>query len=361
MKKISVIIPVYNHEKYLPTFLKSLDDQDYSSLLLEYIAVDDGSKDASLKILKEYEKTHSNFKVLHQENKGITGAKKTGLNDAQGDYLAVLESDDYISSNYFSSLVKQMEQTNTNICNPRYAVQVESSIPFVSNTKFYSAKKPINGFNLLENKEILLSVNVTHIKLYKRNFLNFTDKYFVFNEDLCMTYINAAKAKTISFSNDAIYHYIQRKTGLVSTELSGYGIRKINNFIFPLEEVKNNFEKENLLDTYSEEVEAIFIKNFMEHLTDVILRTKKSPERYDMISILTSILTQYYPNWRENKYYKEFFKGIELTDFIRTKIFNLYDSLIGTDNVNKAVPELLKDYADISKRYEKKMEQKKTH
>lgn len=347
MKKISVLIPVYNHENKLPRFLKSLHIQQYPNI--EYIAVDDGSIDNSLNILNEYAKSKSNFKVIHQKNQGITSAKKAAISHADGEYVAVLESDDYISPYYFDNLVNQMEKTNTNTCNPRYAVQLEDTP--ISKIKFYSAKQPTEGFDLIKQKNILLKINVTHIKLYKREFLNFTDRNFVINEDLCMTYYNAALARHISFSNDAIYHYIQTKSGLVNQELSGYGIKKIKNFVYPLEELNNNFKKANLLNEYKDEVEAIFIKNYIEHISDVILRTKKSDEKYDMISIIISILNQYYPNWRNNKYYKDNFKEIELTDYFRTLIFNSYEKLSGTDLIDRPVEELLIDYETISNQY----------
>ena len=243
-----------------------------------------------------------------------------------------------------------MEKTDTNICNPRYAVSLEN--PIISKLKFYSAKRPDRGFDLKKEKKALLMVNVTQCKLYKREYYHLTDKYFRINEDLCMTYLNSALAEHISFSNNAIYHYLPNKNGLVSKELSGYGINKVKNFVLPLAELKNNFEKYNLYDEYKEEIEGIFIKNYMEHISDIIFRVKKSFEKEEMIEILLSMLHHYFPNWRDNKYYKENLKGIELTDVFRTLIFNTYDKLHILKEYGSPIENLLENYEEKVKKYE---------
>ena len=92
--EVSVIIPVYNVEKYLVACIDSLMCQ--GDLSMEFILVDDGSTDLSGKIADEYAKKEDRIKVIHQENGGASAARNAGLDVAQGEYIAFLDSDDWI-------------------------------------------------------------------------------------------------------------------------------------------------------------------------------------------------------------------------------------------------------------------------
>jgi len=96
---ISVIVPVYNVEKYLPQCLDSVIGQTYENL--EIICVNDGSTDKSLDILREYERKDSRIKVIDKKNEGVSIARNTGLDAARGEYVHFLDSDDYIESNLY--------------------------------------------------------------------------------------------------------------------------------------------------------------------------------------------------------------------------------------------------------------------
>lgn len=100
--KVSVIIPVYNVEKLLSRCLDSIISQTLSDI--EIICVDDGSKDNSLAVLREYEKRDSRIKVISQENKRQGGARNSGLSVATGEYVGFVDSDDYIDADYYQKL-----------------------------------------------------------------------------------------------------------------------------------------------------------------------------------------------------------------------------------------------------------------
>ena len=90
MIKVSIVVPVYNVEKYLKESLASAVKQSLKGI--EIIAINDGSTDNSAEILKEYEKKYSNFKVINQENKGLSGARNTGIAECKGEYIYFLAS-----------------------------------------------------------------------------------------------------------------------------------------------------------------------------------------------------------------------------------------------------------------------------
>lgn len=111
---VSVIVPVYNVEKYLATCINSLLNQSYNNL--EIILVDDGSKDASGKICDAFEKENSRIKVIHKENEGLGLSRNAGLKIAQGKYVTFVDSDDFLGTSAIEDLVKAADKNNADIC-----------------------------------------------------------------------------------------------------------------------------------------------------------------------------------------------------------------------------------------------------
>ena len=101
---ISVIVPVYNAEKYLAECVQSIISQTYRNL--EIILVDDGSKDSSGSICDSFAEKDSRIKVIHQENAGVSAARNHGLDECHGEYVSFVDSDDYYSTNLFESAVR---------------------------------------------------------------------------------------------------------------------------------------------------------------------------------------------------------------------------------------------------------------
>ena len=109
MAKISVIIPIYNSEKYLKKCLDSVVNQTFHDK--EIICVNDGSTDSSLEILKQY----SNIKIISQENKGLSEARNTGIKAAQGEYIGFVDSDDWVDLNFYEKLYNSITKNDADI------------------------------------------------------------------------------------------------------------------------------------------------------------------------------------------------------------------------------------------------------
>lgn len=103
MNKISVIVPIYNVEQYLPKCIDSILNQTYKNL--EIILVDDGSTDASAKLCDEYAQKDSRVVVLHKENGGASSSRNAGLDVASGEYIAFVDSDDWLDSNMYADMM----------------------------------------------------------------------------------------------------------------------------------------------------------------------------------------------------------------------------------------------------------------
>lgn len=125
---ISIIVPVYNVEKYLKKCLDSLVNQTYSNI--EIICVNDGSKDHSLSILKEYEKRDPRIKVIDKENGGLSDARNVGLKHVNGDYLMFVDSDDWIEKTTCEKTVSAIEKYHTDVVMWSYVREFgEKSLP----------------------------------------------------------------------------------------------------------------------------------------------------------------------------------------------------------------------------------------
>ena len=117
--KISVVVPIYNVEKYLEKCIKSILNQTYNNL--EIILVNDGSTDNCLNICKKFEKIDKRIFVINKENGGLSEARNYGIDKATGKYITFVDSDDYIDEDYLEFLYKNLIINNCDIsiCNPR--------------------------------------------------------------------------------------------------------------------------------------------------------------------------------------------------------------------------------------------------
>lgn len=110
---ISVILPIYGVEKFLPACLDSLEKQTFSDY--ELILVDDGSPDGSGAICDEWAAAHKNVQVIHQENKGLSGARNSGISAAHGEYLAFVDSDDTVAPDYLKAMYDSLIETGADM------------------------------------------------------------------------------------------------------------------------------------------------------------------------------------------------------------------------------------------------------
>ena len=210
--KVSVIIPVYNVEKYLRQCLNSVINQTLEDI--EIICVDDKSTDSSLNILKEYAQKDCRIKILEQNlNKGQGIARNRALNEAKGDYIMFLDSDDWYELNACEKAYKHIEEYNNDVCIfAFYDYWQDRNIKIKSQFMIEPYKKYKNncilGFEKIDNNFIRAMFSVMYI--YKREFLNLNN--IRYSEDrigedvifLCQIYTNT---QTLSFIEEPLYNY----------------------------------------------------------------------------------------------------------------------------------------------------------
>jgi glycosyltransferase involved in cell wall biosynthesis len=211
--KISVIIPAYNTAKYIDKCLESVINQTYSNL--EIIIVDDCSTDNTREVLKKYNKI-KNIKIIYNEvNSGLSFSRNHGLSVATGDYIGYIDSDDYISLNYYEKLMDAIIKNHAEIalCDIK-TVDDETNISRLS--KCYDGEE----FNLVSAVSTGLAASACN-KLFKKEVIA-QNPFAVgkVNEDIAVVIPALVHAKKIAYAKDAYYYYIQRNGSIQNSKFS---------------------------------------------------------------------------------------------------------------------------------------------
>ena len=218
MKKISVIIPVYNTEKYLKRCFDSVIEQDYQNL--ELVIINDGSKDNSELIIKEYKEKYPNLiSYYKKENTGVADTRNFGIEKATGDYIMFLDSDDYIDKSLFKNLE---EHINNNVELIKFKLQrVDDSgktLEIVPGATF-ETKTGEEGFNDLYSTDVLLDSPCVYLikkDIFLRNNLKFA--VGTEHEDFGLIPFIIVLAKTIASINFYGYYYVQSDNSITRNE-----------------------------------------------------------------------------------------------------------------------------------------------
>ncbi|MCH5154157.1 MAG: glycosyltransferase family 2 protein [Clostridiales bacterium] len=225
MNGISIVIPIYNVEKYLRKCLDSVCAQ--SDCVQEIILVNDGSKDNSLQICREYAAKDDRIKIIDQENKGASAAACVGAGAAQCDYIGFVDSDDYVDKDMYQKLYDKIIDANADVVFCGFVLEDEdgnvlSVRGHAKNTNSTVFDRNDGRFNL----KILPTLNDGKIisgsrcnKLFKRdiliNNLAFRETDIRVGEDLALTASVIFSANRIACLHDNLYHYVQWPTSVV--------------------------------------------------------------------------------------------------------------------------------------------------
>lgn len=201
---LSIIIPVYNVEKYVERCLKSCMTQDIPLSDYELVIVNDGSKDRSLGIVTGFAKNYPNIRIISQENAGLSAARNAGLDIASGEFVMFLDSDDRIASDSLGRLVGQLVNESPDVLVFRAADDVDGEIV---NRHSYPCSAPTSGRKYLE-LGVDYCNNVT-FSIWRRKFLTSNGlKFFrgIYHEDTELAPRAFYLAEKVSYSNDVVYY-----------------------------------------------------------------------------------------------------------------------------------------------------------
>ena len=250
-KMISIVVPVYNASEYLEPCLQSLalqSDENY-----EVILVDDGSTDHSFNICEEFIRTHSNFKLIHKENGGVSSARNLGIKNSKGYYLSFVDSDDYVGTNYLADLRNAMKDNIDFVLSKFYFVDGE----------IITAPKSISitgGIKILFDKDTIIACQAPYAKLFKReivikNAISFDEKVR-YGEDRLFVYSYLLAVNNVAISPYCNYYYIRRPGSLTSKiysiETEYYAYRESKQLIDKIVDSLKLTESDSLRNLYAE-------------------------------------------------------------------------------------------------------------
>ena len=220
--KVSVIVPVYNVEKYLRRCIDSILAQTYGDI--EVILVDDGSTDESNKICREYKDRDKRIKLVIKENGGLSSARNAGLKKASGNYVVFIDSDDYVCNEYIERLVELVRLNDAEMAVVGLEL-VTSGRPKLKDIK--TQVEILDSRNALERmlleKDFSVSANG---KIYKRGLFSSIEypEGRLYEDNGC-TYKLIMRSKRIVCSNEKLYYYCIREKSITS---SGFNIQKMD-------------------------------------------------------------------------------------------------------------------------------------
>ena len=260
MDKFSIIVPVYNVEKYLTKCLDSITNQNFRDI--EIICVNDGSTDNSLQILKEYAQKDRRIIVIDQENQGVSAARNRGLAVATGDYILFVDSDDWIELNACEIILQNLEEKNVDILFFEYR-------KISKNNKEYPLKKTVTGdsdvFNFntkLDYCFFNLDLRSVWGKVYKKSYINSLGKFshnISFGEDTLFIIDKLLNNPRVKIIRDILYNYRDSEKSLTKISQEEQ-FQQLNLLISEYDKIFNN--NDNLLKLYSYD-DTYYIYSFL--------------------------------------------------------------------------------------------------
>ena len=235
--KVSIIIPVYNVEKYLRRCLDSVLNQTLKDI--EIICVNDGSTDNSSLILEEYKK-YDNIKIINQKNSGLSVARNTGLDNATGECVAFIDSDDFIDKDFYEKLFNNIVQHNADIACASIIRENDKKKKFLIDYKEIELAKNIRDKFLLSHAP---KYNFVWNKLYRKEFIDKNNLKFVpgmIFEDMWFTPDVLEASSTLVTVPGTYYHYWKNQNSLIKGDCDKFRADKLLGHQYLLEKCKKH-------------------------------------------------------------------------------------------------------------------------
>lgn len=316
MKEISVIVPIYNVERYLQACLESIDNQNFDSY--EVILVDDGSTDNSRTIAEGFvTKEPDKFRLVSQVNMGQSAARNNGLKIAEGKYIAYMDSDDAVASNYLSTLYQAAIKDDADMVFCAFRSVDENGICL--NEVRESSFVPGKVYNIKEDKNLLLMENNVWNKLFKKEIIVENQLFFpdrVWAEDLRFTKKYMTYTTKCVYVDEPLYDYYQRGT----STLHSMKLERTAEILTALDDVSDFYKKKNIYDAYKEEIEFIAIQEIYIYTLVKLIRAGEMGQ----LKIIRDEFLKRFPEHQKNKYVHQLTKNRKIVyELMNRKLYLL--------------------------------------
>ena len=286
MPKVSIIVPVYNVENYLKKCLDSLINQTLKDI--EIIIVNDGSTDNSKSIIEEYAKNDNRIVVCEKKNGGLSDARNFGLNYVNSEYVAFLDSDDYVELSIYEKM---------------YNKAIEEKADYVECDFYWSypnKNKIDKGIRYTNKKEMIRDARVVAWnKLIKKSIIKELFPVGLYYEDIEFFYKLVPNINKFAFVEEPLIYYVQRENSISNKQdyRTGQILNVLNNVV-------DYYKKYNLFDKYKDEIEYTYARILLCSSLKRISKVNDQVARNRLLYDTWSSLNTKFPGWKKNKILK---------------------------------------------------------
>lgn len=287
MPKVSIIVPVYNVEKYIDKCLNSLVKQTLEDI--EIIIVNDGSTDNSIGVINSYIKEYPKKIVyIEKENGGLSDARNYGMPYAKGEYIAFLDSDDYVEKETYQKMYELAIKENSDMVECDFYWEYSNKLKEDAGTTYKEKHEMITNvrvvaWNKLIKRDVIEKDKISFPKGYRYEDVEFTYKL--------IPYLNK-----VSFLKEPLIHYVQRENSISNSQNE-----RTKEIFDVLEHVLNFYEEKKLYEEYKEELEYIYTRYLLCSSLLRMVKIKNKKTRKDCINKTWENLNTKFPNWKKNK------------------------------------------------------------
>lgn len=272
MPKVSIIIPVYNAEKYIRKCLDSIVNQTYKNI--EVIIVNDGSTDNSEEIIKEYiENQEYNIKYFKNENRGVSFSRNFGVNYAEGDYIFFVDADDYLDENLIENLKEKMKKEIDIIKFKAKKVDNNEKVLEEIYVPTFDEVSGEEAFEKLKYDDILLDTIWSYVfrkNFYIQNNFKFTEN--THHEDFALIPLIIVKAKKVVSLDYYGYYYVQSENSITRNNSYEKLVKRTNDMIIHYDNMIEFIKNSDISESSKKSIKDFFANS-------VILRAEELKEK----------------------------------------------------------------------------------
>ena len=315
MPKVSVIVPVYNVEKYITRCLTSLINQTLDDL--QIIVVNDGSQDGSEQIIKQFKRNYNNIIYVTKENGGLSSARNFGLIYATGEYIAFLDSDDYVDRTTYQKMYEKAKEKNSDYVECDFIWQYPDRQKIDTGYRYKDKKEMFEKARVVAWNKLIKREIIIDNKLEFPMGLNYEDIEFFYK---LIPYINS-----FAFVEEPLIYYVQRENSIVNKQDS-----KTRQIFRVLDDVIEYYKKIGLYNEYEKHIEYTCARIL---LCSSLKRMIQIPDKVTRELLLTETwqnLNGKFPNWKKNPILK---RGKSVKDIylktINKTTYKIYCTILG--------------------------------
>ncbi len=298
LPKLSIIVPVYNVEKYLDKCLDRILNSTYKDF--ELIVINDGTKDNSEQIITKYlEKEEYKDKITYisKENTGLSDTRNLGMSKAKGEYIAFVDSDDYIEPNMYELMMNKALEKDYDIVACDVRLVYENS----DKEKIVSSAYEKDLFSKDEIKQtMLVYYPVVWNKIYKKSILDCVEfSKGVWYEDMEFNLKVYPRINSIGVVKEPLYNYLQRGNSITYTYND-----KLYDIITNMDTVIRYYKEQGIYEEYKEELEYLYLRYAYATFPKRLAKCKDKKKYKEGINFAINKVNENFPEYKKNRYFK---------------------------------------------------------